>query len=55
MFNQKSINGRLDFLINQILFNVNSLWIYRIKKFSYNYVYYNCRNTLARTYRTVTR
>lgn len=53
--NKKNFQQRLDFLLNQILFQPKSTWIYRIRKFSYNYVYYNCRNSLARTYRTTTR
>lgn len=55
ILNQKNFKSRLSTLINQVIFNIKSVWMYKIRKFSYNYVYYNCRHSLARTYRTVTR
>ena len=53
--NKRTLQERLNFLVNQVIINPKTTWIYRIRKFSYNYVYYNCKNTLARTYRTTTR
>lgn len=53
--NKKTLEDRLNFLIRQVIFDRNNTWIYKIRKFSYNYVYYNCRYTLARNYRTTTR
>lgn len=55
IINKKTLKERLDFLVRQVVFDRNSTWIYKIRKFSYNYVYYNCKSTLARSYRTTTR
>lgn len=55
IINKRNFQSRLDFLIKQVIFSKNSTWIYKIRKFSYNYVYYNCKSTLARTYKTTTR
>jgi len=55
VINKKSLGARLDHLIKQVIFERKTTWIYKIRRFSYNYVYYNCRFTLARSYRTVTR
>jgi len=55
ILNQKNFKTRLNTLITQVVFNIRSTWMYKIRKFSYNYVYYNCKHSLARTYRTVTR
>ena len=51
----KSIKLRLLDLVNTLTTQPNKMWIYRVKKFSYNYVYRNCRHTLSETYRTVTK
>lgn len=53
--NGKTLLHRLDSLVNRVVYDLKSTWIYRIRKFSYNYVYRNCKNSLARTYRTSTR
>ena len=49
----KTLKNRLNSLINSIFFNLNSIWIIKIKKFSYNYIYQNCKNSLQENYRTV--
>ena len=51
----KSLGNRLDSLIKTMVFFPKTTWIYRVKKFSHNYVYRNSRKTLAETYRTVTK
>ena len=51
----RSIKLRLSDLINNLITQPNKMWISRVKKFSYNYVYRNCRHTLSETYRTVTK
>ena len=53
--NGKTLSNRLDSLVSRVVYDLKSTWIYRIRKFSYNYVYRNCKNNLARTYRTSTR
>lgn len=49
----RTIQERIDFVISNLLNAPKSTWIWRIKQFSHNYVYYNCRRTLAESYRTV--
>lgn len=51
----RTIEDRLNALVRMFVFNPNKSWVWRIKKFSHNYVYRNCRYTLADTYRTVTK
>lgn len=53
--NSKNLINRFLLLFNDLIFNNKGMWVYKIKKFSYNYVYRNCRNTLAETYRTTTK
>lgn len=53
--NGKTLSDRLGSLVSRVTYDLKSTWIYRIRKFSYNYVYRNCKNNLARTYRTSTR
>jgi hypothetical protein len=38
-----------------MVYSPKTTWIYKVKKFSHNYVYRNSRKTLAETYRTVTK
>jgi len=38
-----------------LFFTPNQTWVWRAKKFSHNYVYRNCRLTLAETYVTSTK
>ena len=47
--------SRVNSVIQTIVNNPNSTFMSKIRKFSYNYVYYNCRKTLAETYRTSTK
>jgi hypothetical protein len=51
----RALPDRLAQLLRGFIFNPNNTWIYKIKKFSTNYVYRNCRHTLAEHYRTVTK
>lgn len=51
----KSYKDRMYTTLYNFFFNLNKTWIFRIKKFSYNYVYKNCRLTLAENYITSTK
>jgi hypothetical protein len=51
----KTINTRFQNLFYDIIFSPQNTWVYKVKRFSYNYVYRNSRSTLAETYRTVTK
>lgn len=55
MQQSKTFSDRLLHVTSTICSNPNKTFMYRIRKFSYNYVYYNCRKTLAEHYRTVTK
>lgn len=49
-----TFSKRLHSLLTSLLFETKTLWPYKIKKFSHNYVYRNCRKTLAESYITST-
>ena len=49
----KKLKLRLHSLFTNIFFNKKSLFLYKIKRFSYNYIYENCKNSLQKTYKTV--
>lgn len=51
----KILSNRFEALFNDILFNPHNTWVFKVKRFSYNYVYRNCRSTLAENYRTSTK
>ena len=51
----KKLKRRLHSLFISIFFNKKSLFLYKIKKFSYNYIYENCKNSLQKTYKTVSK
>lgn len=51
----RDIYSRINSVIQTIVNNPNGTFMSKIRKFSYNYVYYNCRKTLAETYRTSTK
>lgn len=51
----KTLNERLELLIKTLIYSPKTTWIYKIKKFSHNYVYRNSRKTLAENYKTVTK
>lgn len=51
----KSYADRVYTTLYNFFFNLNKTWIFRIKKFSHNYVYKNCRLTLAENYITSTK
>lgn len=46
---------RLYALLKSILASPYETWMWRARRFANNYVYYNCRNTLADTYQTTTK
>ena len=48
----KTLQERLDNVLKNFVFNPHTTWIWKIKKFSLNYVYFNLRRTLGETYRT---
>ena len=48
----KTLLDRVHSTLRNFIFNVNVTWIWKIKKFSLNYVYYNLRKTLGETYKT---
>ena len=48
----RSLQDRVNSTINTLVFNPKKTWMWKVKKFSHNYVYYNCRKSLAETYRT---
>jgi hypothetical protein len=50
----KTFNKRLLALLTSVFFDIKTVWPYKIKKFSHNYVYRNCRKTLAESYITTT-
>lgn len=51
----RTLYERLYNVLNTISFDLKKSWMYRVRRFSYNYVYFNCRKTLGDTYRTVTK
>jgi hypothetical protein len=50
--NLQTFDKRLKGLLRLLFFDVSKLWVFKIQKFSHNYVYWNCRKTLAETYIT---
>lgn len=51
----RTLKDRLNTVMTTLYFNPEKTWMWKIRKFSHNYVYYNCRQTLAETYRTSTK
>lgn len=51
----RTLRDRLHSLLHNMTFDPKSSWVYRARRFSYNYVYFNCRRTLGETYRTSTK
>jgi len=51
----RSMLDRLDATFRTLLLTPEKTWIWRVRKFSHNYVYRNSRRTLAESYRTVTK
>lgn len=51
----KNLILRLYDLISTLSLDYKRTWIYRVRKFSHNYVYKNCRRTLAESYITSTK
>jgi len=48
----RELKSRIMQLILKITQQPLKTWVFRVKTFSYNYVYYNCRKTLASTYKS---
>lgn len=51
----RTLTDRLNSVLSTLYSSPEKTWIWKIKKFSHNYVYYNCRQTLSETYRTSTK
>jgi len=51
----RSLPERVLALLQTLVHTPKQTWIWRVRKFSYNYVYSNCRRTLAESYRTSTK
>ena len=51
----RSIHERLLTMLRIFIFAPQKTWMWRVKQFSANYVYLNCRRTLAEHYRTTTK
>lgn len=51
----KTLYNRVYTVLQNFVLNTTATWIWKIKKFSLNYVYYNLQKTLGSTYRTSTR
>ena len=48
----RELKSRITQLILKMTQQPLKTWVFRVKTFSYNYVYYNCRKTLASTYKS---
>ena len=48
----KTLQERVDYVLGNFIVSPEKTWIWKINKFSMNYVYYNLRNSLAETCRT---
>ena len=48
----KTLQERLNNVLCNFITNPHATWIWKIKKFSLNYVYFNLRRTLGETYKT---
>lgn len=51
----RTLKDRLNSVLSNLYFSPEKTWMWKIRKFSHNYVYYNCRKTLAETYKTSTK
>ena len=51
----RTLDDRVNSVINNICFNPSSLFINKVQNFSTNYVYRNARKSLCETYRTTTK
>jgi len=51
----RSLGDRLDVTLRTLFLSPEKTWIWKVRKFSHNYVYRNSRKTLAESYRTVTK
>jgi hypothetical protein len=47
---QRNITHRLHSILSMLVNSPTTTWVNRVKMFSYNYVYRNCKKTLASTY-----
>ena len=55
MHSGRTLLDRLNSVLSTLYTNPEKTWVWKIRKFSHNYVYYNCRQTLSETYRTSTK
>lgn len=55
ILSNKKFKDRFRTVLSNFIYNLKSTWVWRIKKFSLNYVYFNLRRSLALTYRTSTK
>ena len=53
--NARTFYERILLTLKTVLHSPKDTWMWRARRFSNNYVYYNCRTTLAETYRTSTK
>lgn len=51
----RSLHDRLDATFRTLWLSPEKTWMWKVRKFSHNYVYRNSRKTLAESYRTVTK
>jgi hypothetical protein len=49
----RKVRDRVLNVVSNLVLAPQKTWVFRVKKFSHNYVYRNCRFTLAENYRTV--
>ena len=51
----RSLNDRIIHILKTVILTPEKTSAFKIRKFSHNYVYMNCRKTLAETYVTTTK
>jgi hypothetical protein len=51
----RNLRERLMALVKTVTLSPELTWVYKVKKFSHNYIYRNARRSLAEHYRSVTK
>ena len=51
----RTLRERLYSVVHDVVYEPKSTWMFRVRRFSYNYVYFNSRKSLGETYRTSTK
>jgi len=51
----KTLSDRILNLLKGYMSSTNNTFIFKIRRFTHNYIFNNCKNTLASTYRTTTK